>query len=80
MLCSNNVSSILHSFRDITTLAVSAFDLEKSCRIVPFLMTLSDLYGLSPVASLFNCHLYTVVQQITRFQLIWRVARSLGDN
>jgi len=41
-------------------------------RIQAIPMTLSDLQGHSPAASLFICNFHTPVPQLTRFQLTLR--------
>jgi len=46
-------------------------------QIAPVPMTLGDLEGHSPVASLSECDTRTVAQQLTGFQLTRLVARSL---
>jgi len=43
-------------------------------------MTLIDLQGHSPVATLLEGDFSTLVKQLTRFQLILRVARFLCDS
>jgi len=46
-------------------------------QIAPFLMILSDLQDYSPIASLFQMRYFrTVLLQLTRFQVTWRVVRS----
>jgi len=51
--------------------------LKSAYRIAPFSMTLSNLQGHLPIASFSNATYQTVVHQLTRFQLIWRVRLTL---
>jgi len=46
-------------------------------RIMPLSMTLNDLQGHSPIASLSKCGFRATVQKLTRFQLI-RASRGLS--
>jgi len=51
-----------------------------ACRIASFLMTLSDLQGHLPIASLFQMQFSYNCAEFKKFQLTWRVARSLCDS